>query len=86
MNNLAFLLLALVVSVVGAAVVIVRNRPPVGRTEIDEFQAVMGALAPDRTPTRRDAAPHGVSDDGEQSPASTGEHEGPSSDAAEGEQ
>ncbi|MFZ4518591.1 MAG: hypothetical protein ACOYOP_09390 [Microthrixaceae bacterium] len=48
MSNLAFLLLAVVVSVVGVMVLWLRNRPATSRTSsIDEFSEKMRALAPD---------------------------------------
>lgn len=63
MNNLAFLLLAVVVSVIGAGVVMYRHRPPTGRTEIDEFRAVMGALAPERDTVATPADPADATSD-----------------------
>jgi hypothetical protein len=47
-NNLVFLLLAVVVSGVGVLVLWLRHRPPSSPTaSIDEFRGKMRALAPD---------------------------------------
>lgn len=48
MNNLAFLLIALVLSVLGVAVLWLRNREPSSpHSTIDEFHEKMRALAPE---------------------------------------
>lgn len=63
MSNLAFLLLAVVLSVAGVMVLWLRNRPATSRTSsIDEFSEKMRALAPDDAPgtgdgRRRPSAP-----------------------------
>ncbi len=55
MSNLAFLLLAVLVSVVGVMILWLRNRPATSRTSsIDEFSEKMRALAPDDAPTSGD--------------------------------
>lgn len=50
MSNLAFLILAAVVSIVGVTVLVVRSRPPSStspRSSVEEFNDKMRALAPD---------------------------------------
>ena len=48
MSNLAFLLIAVVISVVGVTVLVLRSRPPSSpHSSIDQFHEKMRALAPD---------------------------------------
>ena len=48
MSNLAFLLVAAVISVVGVTVLVLRSRPPSSpHSSIDQFHEKMRALAPD---------------------------------------
>jgi cell division protein FtsL len=56
MNALAFLLIAVVVSAIGSAVLVLRQRKPTSlQSSIEAFRAEMDALAPsdERRPTRR---------------------------------
>ena len=47
MSALAFLLFAVLVSAVGSAVIVLRQRKPTGvRSSVDAFRAEMEALAP----------------------------------------
>jgi len=56
MNDLGFLLFALIASVVGIVIVLVRNRRPSStEASIDEFRRGLQALAPDEK-RRSDAA------------------------------
>ena len=56
MSGLAFLLLALVISSVGIAIVVLRNRTSSSDVaRVDEFKREMDALSPHRRP--RDDAP-----------------------------
>lgn len=49
MSNLAFLLVAVVISVVGVSVLVLRSRPPSSpHSSIDQFHEKMRALAPDQ--------------------------------------
>lgn len=49
MSNLAFLLLAAVVSIVGVTILVLRSRPPSAspHSSVEEFNEKMRALAPD---------------------------------------
>lgn len=48
MSNVAFLLVAVVISVVGVSILVVRSRPPSSpNSSIDRFQEKMHALAPE---------------------------------------
>lgn len=50
MSNLAFLLVAVVVSVVGVSVLVLRSRPPSAsspHSSVEQFNEKMRALAPD---------------------------------------
>ena len=52
MSNLAFLLVAVVISVVGVSVLVLRSRPPSSpHSSIDQFHEKMRALAPDEDET-----------------------------------
>lgn len=56
MSALFFLLFAVLVSAVGSAVLVLRQRKPTGvRSSVDAFRAEMDALAPpeQRRPSRR---------------------------------
>lgn len=56
MSALAFLLFAVLVSAIGSAVLVLRQRKPMGsRSSIDAFRREMEALAPpdQRRPSRR---------------------------------
>lgn len=51
---MAFLLIAVIGSIVGISVVLIRNRRPNSMEHsIDEFERNLRALAPDPTPARR---------------------------------
>lgn len=59
MSNLVFLLIAVVLSVIGVGVLVLRNRPSSSpHSSIDEFHDKMQALAPDSG--SRDDAQDGV--------------------------
>ena len=47
MSNLVFLLVAVVISVVGVGILVLRSRPSSSSSSIDEFHEKMRALAPD---------------------------------------
>ncbi len=48
MSNLVFLLVAVVISVVGVGILVLRSRPPSSpNSSIDQFHDKMRALAPD---------------------------------------
>jgi len=56
LSNLAFLILAVIVSVVGSLIVVARHRKPSSlTTSIDDFSQRMQALAPEPTDGAADA-------------------------------
>jgi hypothetical protein len=55
-SNLAFLLIAVVISVVGVSVLVLRSRPPSSpHSSIDQFHEKMRALAPDEDDAEAEA-------------------------------
>lgn len=54
MTGLVFLLVAVLISVLGSAILFLRHRDPTSLDHgVEEFQREMRALAPDNHPTRR---------------------------------